>query len=452
MPMLCRACGHIENGPDGGRDAGAAARTRCPACGSPRRIAHAELFDLSIAHIDCDAFYAAIEKRDDPSLQGKPLIIGGGRRGVVSTACYVARRYGVRSAMPMFKALKACPDAIVIRPNMAKYVEVGRQVRAILETATPLVEPLSIDEAFLDLTGSTRLHGAPPAAVLARLVRRIEDELGVTASIGLSYAKFLAKLASEMDKPRGFAVIGRAEAKTLVRALPVGALPGVGKRFEETLRRDGHLTCADLARQPKGALEARYGAMGARIAAFAAAEDPRVVNPDRATKSISSETTLETDLARAEELKPLLWRQAEKVAARLKEKDYAAGSVHLKLKTDRFRIVTRQKPADPPTQLAERLYRIAEPLLLAELDGRRFRLIGIGAGDLKPAETADRDDLLAAAAPSASSARQARLEAAMAAIRSKGGQETIYKGRAIRPGEPEAAGVQQSGSGKGSTR
>jgi len=443
MNTLCRACGHIGPETD-------ARQTRCPACGSPRLISHPELADLSIAHIDCDAFYATIEKRDDPSLQAKPLIIGGGRRGVVSTACYVARRYGVRSAMPMFKALKACPDAVVLRPNMAKYVEVGRQVRAILETATPLVEPLSIDEAFLDLSGSTRLFGKPPAAVLAELVRRIETELGVTASIGLSYAKFLAKLASDMDKPRGFAVIGRADAKSLVAALPVGALPGVGKRFQETLHKAGLRTVGDLARQPPGALTDRYGAIGARIAAYAQAEDPRKVNPRRPTKSISSETTLESDLTEAEDLKPLLWRQAEKVAARLKEKGYAAGAVHLKLKTNRFQILTRQKPARPPTQLAERLYQIAEPLLLAELNGRRFRLIGIGAGDLQPAETADRDDLLAAASPGGGSAKQARIEAAMAAIRTKGGDKAIYKGRAIRPGA--AAGDQQSGKGSGSSR
>lgn len=426
MPMLCRQCGHLDPTLDD-RPA------RCPVCRSPRLIAHAELAELAIAHIDCDAFYAAIEKRDDPSLVDKPLIIGGGRRGVVSTACYVARRYGVNSAMPMFKALRACPDAVVIRPNMTKYSEVGRQVRDILNSATPLVEPLSIDEAFLDLSGSDRLFGKPPAATLADLVRRIESELGVTASIGLSYAKFLAKLASDMDKPRGFAVIGRAEARGLVAALPVGALPGVGKRFREKLTDAGLRKVGDLARQPEGALEAKFGAMGVRLAAFARAEDPRRVNPGRPTKSVSSETTLESDLSTAEDLKPLLWRQAERVAARLKAKNYAAGSVVLKLKTDRFRILTRQRPADPPTQLAERLYKIAEPMLLAELDGRKYRLIGVGASDLRPADGADRADLLSMAATVEDTARQARLEAAMTSIREKSGDKAIYKGRSIRP-------------------
>ena len=439
MTSLCRACGHIAEQPIG---------RRCPACRSPRIVAHPELADLTIAHIDCDAFYATIEKRDDPSLADKPLIIGGGRRGVVSTACYIARRYGVRSAMPMFKALKACPDAVVIRPDMAKYVAVGRAVRTILESATPLVEPLSIDEAFLDLTGSARLFGKPPAAILTDLVRRIEAELGVTASIGLSYAKFLAKLASEIDKPRGFAVIGRADARSYVAALPVQALPGVGARFTETLNADGFRRVVDLAKQPPGALAARYGAMGVRLEAFARAEDPRLVNPSRPTKSISSETTFETDIGDADDLKPLLWRQAERVARQLIEKNYAAGSVTLKLKTSQFRILTRQRPAEPPTQLAERLYRIAEPMLLAEVGQRTYRLIGLGAGDLKAPEGADQDDLLGRATPNQNSARLARIEAAMTVIREKSGDRAIYKGRALRPEKSD----QQRGSGKDSKR
>jgi DNA polymerase-4 len=437
MTTLCRQCGHIE---------AVMTKGRCPVCRSPRRIQHPELAELSIAHIDCDAFYATIEKRDNPELADKPVIIGGGRRGVVSTACYVARRFGVRSAMPMFKALKACPDAIVIRPDMAKYSEIGRQIRTILETATPLVEPLSIDEAFLDLTGSTRLFGKPPAAVLADLVLRIERDIGVTASIGLSYAKFLAKIASDMDKPRGFAVIGREEAKDLVAALPVSRLPGVGKKFTESLGKAGFRTIADLAKQPPGSLQIRFGASGARLEAFAQAEDPRKVNPKRPTKSVSSETTLIVDLSEAEDLKPILWRQAERVAARLKAKDFAAGSVVLKLKTDHFQSLTRQRVAEPPTQLAERLYQIAEPMLLAELGGRKFRLIGLGTNDLKASDGADRDDLLAAAAPGVSTKQQVKLEAAMAAIRAKDGEKAIYKGRAIRPGN------QQSGKGNGSKR
>jgi DNA polymerase-4 len=188
MSSLCRDCLHdFETG------------ARCPACRSPRVLSHPELFDLTIAHMDCDAFYASVEKRDNPELQGKPVIIGGGRRGVVSTACYVARIKGVKSAMPMFKALQLCPEAIVVRGRMTRYVEVSRQVRALMDELTPVVEPLSLDEAFMDLTGTARLHGHPPAVMLARLAKRMKDEIGITGSIGLSHNKFLAKVASDLD-------------------------------------------------------------------------------------------------------------------------------------------------------------------------------------------------------------------------------------------------------------
>ena len=202
---LCRDC-LAESGP---------AAKRCLACGSPRLLAHPERDLLSIAHVDCDAFYAAVEKRDDPSLADKPVIIGGRKRGVVSTACYVARTYGVRSAMPMFKALKACPHAVVIKPNMQKYVAAGRAVQKLMLELTPLVEPVSIDEAFLDLSGTERLHHGSPARTLARLAKRIEDELGITVSIGLAPNKFLAKVASDLAKPRGFSIIGRPRSSRL---------------------------------------------------------------------------------------------------------------------------------------------------------------------------------------------------------------------------------------------
>src|SRR5258707_490217 len=216
MSALCRDCGALAASP---ADAG-----RCGACGSPRIVAHAELDALSIAHIDCDAFYATVEKRDRPELAEQPVIVGGRQRGVVLACCYVARLYGVRSAMPMFKALAACPHAVVIRPDMAKYREVGRAVRAEMRRLTPLVEPLSIDEAFLDLSGTESVHGAAPAQLLAALARRVAASLGVTVSIGLSYNKFLAKLASDLDKPRGFAVIGRKEAAEFLADKPVGWL------------------------------------------------------------------------------------------------------------------------------------------------------------------------------------------------------------------------------------
>jgi len=195
VSTLCRDCTALHDD---------ANLRRCPACKSPRLVRHDEIASLSMAHIDCDAFYAAIEKRDNPAIADKPVIVGGGKRGVVSTACYVARTFGVKSAMPMFKALAACPNAVVVRPDMQKYALVGRQVRQLMLETTPLVEPLSLDEAFLDLTGTDRLHRCSPAQTLARLAKRIEDELAITVSVGLSFNKFLAKVASELDKPRGF--------------------------------------------------------------------------------------------------------------------------------------------------------------------------------------------------------------------------------------------------------
>jgi DNA polymerase-4 len=287
LPGFCRDC----FSPVGPKTA------RCATCGSPRLIRHPELFRLGIAHLDCDAFYAAIEKRDDPSLADKPLIIGGGKRGVVSTACYIARTYGVRSAMPMFQALKACPEAVVLPPAMDKYAAVGRQVRALMLALTPLVEPLSIDEAFLDLSGTERLHGAPPAITLARLARRIETELGITVSIGLSFGKFLAKVASDLEKPRGLSVIGRAEAIAFLSDKPVSLIWGVGKAMQARLAEDGIRTVGALQRMDEKELVRRYGAIGLRLAQLSRAEDDRAVDPSGEMKSISAETTFDSDLA-----------------------------------------------------------------------------------------------------------------------------------------------------------
>jgi DNA polymerase-4 len=404
---------------------------RCAACGSPRLLRHAELERLSIAHLDCDAFYATVEKRDDPSLRAKPVIVGGGRRGVVSAACYVARTYGVRSAMPMFKALKACPDAVVIPPNMEKYAAASRQVRAIMLSATPQVEPLSLDEAFLDLTGTEALHGGSPARTLARLVTRIEREVGVTASVGLSYNKFLAKLASDLDKPRGFAVIGRAEAPEFLAGLPVGAIWGVGRAMQAKLASDGVSRIAQLQRMDEIDLMRRYGVLGRRLARFARGEDDRRIEPDAATKSVSAETTFEADVAELEALESVLWRLCEKVAARLKRHGLAGGGVTLKLKTADFRLRTRSRMLAQPSQLADALFRAARPLLAAEVDGEAFRLIGIGASHIAEAEAADAPDL---ADPEA--LRRAAAERAIDAIRAKHGPAAIGKGRGLRSKAP----------------
>ncbi len=401
---------------------------RCQACGSPRALVHLELAELSIAHVDCDAFYATVEKRDNPALRDKPLIVGGGKRGVVATCCYIARTYGVRSAMPMFKALAACPQAIVVPPDMAKYARVARHVRALMLELTPLVEPISIDEAFLDLSGTEALHGGPAAFVLARFADRIEKDLGITVSIGLSYCKFLAKIASDLDKPRGFQLIGRTEAIAFLRGRPIGLISGVGKVMQERLARDGFNRFGDLQDRSEEDLLLRYGPEGQRLYRLAQGIDRRKVTPERETKSISAETTFDTDLSSAEDLMPVLHRLSEKVAVRLRRSALATRGLSLKLKSADFKTRTRARSGFPPTQLSNRLFAAARDLLLRELDGTRFRLIGIAAHDLCPAEEADQGDLV-----DTSLAREKATEAAIDALRDRFGPGAVVKGISLRP-------------------
>jgi len=414
--FLCRDCSAAGNA--------GIVPGRCPSCGSPRLLAHAELEALSIAHIDCDAFYASIEKRDDPSLGDKPLIIGGGVRGVVSTCCYIARQYGVRSAMPMFKARELCPQAVVIRPDMAKYVGVSRQVRALMETLTPSVQPISIDEAFLDLSGTDRLHRAAPAAVLVGLVRRIERDVGISVSVGLSHNKFLAKIASDLDKPRGFAVIGRAETLSFLAARPVELIFGVGKVFADRLRRDGFGTIADLQAAPPERLMRLYGEAGARLARLSRGEDDRAVETRGEMKTISSETTFNADLADFESLSTELLALSEKLSARLKAKRLVGDTVTLKLKTAGFLLRTRARHLMIPTQLAGILYESGQLLLAREVDGTSFRLIGIGLSGLGDAGDADPDDLVDPGV-----ARKAAAERAMDKVRHRFGRDAVMRGR-----------------------
>jgi len=416
MLGFCRDC--LADNPDHVR--------RCRTCGSPRLVAHAELAKLAIAHVDCDAFYATIEKRDNPSLRDKAVIVGGGKRGVVATACYIARTYGVRSAMPMFKALEACPHATVIRPDMAKYVRVGREVRALMLDLTPLVEPLSIDEAFLDLGGTERLHGMIPAKALARFAKEVEAKLGITISVGLSANKFLAKIASDLDKPRGFSVLNAHEALGFLAPRPVTFIWGVGKVFGETLARDGYRTIADLQRADETELMRRYGAEGQRLARLARGIDQRPVSPDRETKSVSAETTFAADIADQRTLERLLWELCEKVSARLKAKEIAGATVTLKLKTADFRLRTRARSLPAPTQLAAAIFEHGRELLAREVDGTQFRLLGIGVSALTGDEAADPADLVNARAQ-----RTAAAEHAMDRLRDRFGRSAVIRGRSI---------------------
>jgi len=407
---FCRDC--LADAPD--------KATRCPNCGSPRLARHRELDTLTIAHIDCDAFYATIEKRDDPSLVDKPVIVGGGKRGVVAAACYVARTYGIRSAMPMFEALRRCPSAVVVRPNMAKYVKAGREVRRAMFALTPLVEPLSIDEAFVDLTGTERLHGMSAAKALARFAAQIERELGITVSIGLSANKFLAKIASDMDKPRGFAVLGQADAAEFLAPKPVAFIYGVGAVSAAKLSADGFRLIADLQQADEHDLMRRYGEEGARLWRLGRGLDQRTVSPDRETKSISAETTFERDIGEFRPLEQHLWDLTERVSARLKANALAGSTVTLKLKSADFKIRTRARALGHPTQLAARIFAAGRDLLSHEVGTTHFRLIGIGVSNLRDVAGDDLADLI--------DRRAAEAEYAVDKLRSKFGRDAVVKG------------------------
>ena len=419
MHGFCRDCR---------RDAGEQA-ARCSACGSPRLLRHPDLDTLAIAHVDCDAFYATIEKRDDSTLADKAVIVGGGQRGVVLTACYVARTFGVRSAMPMFEARRLCPHATVVRPDMAKYARVGREVRELMFKLTPLVEPVSIDEAFMDLSGTARLHGMPPAKALAGFAVGVERALGITVSIGLSSNKFLAKIASDLDKPRGFAVLGGGEAAAFLAPKPVALIFGVGRIAQQRLARDGLRTIGDLQRAGESELRRRYGAEGVRLFRLARGLDDRPVHAEREAKSISAETTFDRDIADFRPLELRLWRLSEKVSSRLKANTLAGSTVTLKLKSADFRIRTRAQSLAHPTQLASRIFAVGRKLLARETDGTMFRLIGIGLSGLCDADVADFADLI--------DRRSAGAEQAIDRLRERFGGEAVIKGLAFEGEDDE---------------
>ncbi len=417
MQTLCRDCGMSP-----------VEAPACPHCGGRRILRHPELFDLAIAHVDCDAFFASVEKRDRPELASRPVIVGGtGGRGVVSTCCYVARISGVRSAMPMYMALKACPDAVVIRPDFSKYNATARQIRELMRRLTPLVQTLSIDEAVLDLSGTAALHGAPPAAVLAQLTKDVEREAGVTISIGLARNRLMAKIAAGRDKPRGFCVIG-GEAAGLLAGEPVRLLPGIGPAFARKLDGMGITKLGQMQGLDDREARRRFGEDGPALVRRSRGEDARAVDPRRDTKSISAETTFSTDLTRIEDLEAQLWRLSEKLGGRLKADGFAAVGVVLKLKTAGFSSRTRNQRLPQPSRLPETLFEAARTLLAKEVDGTAFRLIGIGATTLAPGEAADRPDL----ADPGTALRVAR-QIAIDRLRDKFGATAVIRGRGFTP-------------------
>jgi DNA polymerase-4 len=412
---------------------GQTAVRRCPGCGSPRIVAHEELEQLSIAHMDCDAFYASVEKRDRPELRDKPVIVGGGKRGVVTTCCYIARISGVRSAMPMFKALKACPQAVVIKPDFTKYRAESRRILGMAGELTPLIQNLSLDEAWMDLSGTERLHGAPPAVTLARLQARIEAETGLTVSIGLAPNKFLAKVASDLDKPRGFSVIG-SEAQAFLAPKPVGILPGVGPAMVASLDKAGLRTVGDLARTDVKQLAEQFGSHGLRLADLARGRDTRRVNPSEERKGISAETTFNEDLSALADLEDVLAELCEKVARHARTDGHAGRVVTLKLRTTDFRIVTRRRTIPVPTQTAKTLFAVGRELLAKEATGRPYRLIGIGIADLVEAGAVE-DDFFGG-----DERRALAGEKTLDAIRARFGAGAVTSGRIFRAkgGKPDA--------------
>ncbi|WP_415235098.1 DNA polymerase IV [Sneathiella sp.] len=404
-------------------------RNRCPHCQSPKLISHPELNQLSTAHMDCDAFYAAVEKRDNPSLAYKPVIVAhDGVRSVVSTCCYIARISGVRSAMPLFKAKKICPDGVIIKPRMDVYSAVSKQIHKLFDELTPMIEPLSLDEAFLDLSGTDKLHGRTPAQSMAWLAREIQQTIGITVSVGLSYNKSLAKLASDLDKPDGYAVIGQAEALTFLAPRPVGDIWGVGKALNKKLNAEGITTIGQLQHRDENDLIKKYGTMGSRLYQFSRGQDDRKVKSERKAKSISAETTFGTDISDIHVLADRLWPLCERVSARLKQTEKAGKTITLKLKTGNFQGITRSHTLDRPTQLAETLYQETLPLLQNAALGKSFRLIGVGISSFGKLDEADTPDLL-----DQDKGKIKEIETAMDKVRAKFGKDIILKGRGFKP-------------------
>jgi DNA polymerase IV len=385
---LCRDCGTLA------RVISRAELTAraCSRCGSARIIAHPELASLAIAHVDCDAFYASVEKRDHPDLIDEPLIVGGSQRGVVLTACYIARRYGVRSAMPMARALQLCPGAAVIRPDMEKYRRESRRIRELMEALSPRIESVSIDEAYLDLSECG--DNEPPARSLARLALQVEKRVGVTISIGLAPNKMLAKIASDFGKPRGFYVIGESDKLAVLAPMKVSALPGIGPVMTRKLEEMGYATIAQLRAAKLDDLTHRFGRWGRSLLARAHGEDARRVGFGRGRNvSVGAERTFAKDLARFEDIMAVMEQISQRVAERLVRSDLAATSLTLKLRRHDRYTTTHACRLHDPTQRAETILAAVMPVLRPRLDGTRYRLVGVTAHDLVPGQQADPPDL-----------------------------------------------------------
>ncbi|MDH3491535.1 MAG: DNA polymerase IV [Gammaproteobacteria bacterium] len=381
----------------------------------------------SILHVDMDAYYASVEQRDNPGLRGEPVVVGGGsNRGVVAAASYEARTFGIRSAMPMAEAIRRCPELCRVKPRMSHYKSVSRQIFAIFREFTPVVEGLSLDEAFLDVTASVTLFGAPAEIAMA-IKQRILDETRLTASVGVAENKLVAKIASDLDKPDALTVVWPEDYEARLDPLPVSVIPGIGRKTLARLSAVGICTVRDLRMADDRVLEPIFGRFTRKTRDRASGHDARPVVPSRAEKSISAEETYDRDLASREQMNRELLRLSERTASRLRKAGLAAGTVHIKIRQSDFRTYTRQRSISPPANGTDQLYAVTRTLLQAWL-GRnpaaKIRLLGVGGSNLAPAEQAD----LFAAAPDQP---DAPIDQAVDEIRDRFGSASVGRARTL---------------------
>ena len=381
----------------------------------------------SILHVDMDAFYASVEQRDNPDLRGKPLVVGGTtNRGVVAAASYEAREFGIRSAMPMRDAYRRCPSLLRVRPRMSHYQKVSKQIFGVFGHFTPLVEGLSLDEAFLDVTASVTLFGTP-VDIATAIKKKIRDETSLTASVGVAVNKLVAKIASDLDKPDGLTVIYPADYETRLDPLPVSVLPGIGRQTMKRLAGTGISTFRDLRMAETRILEPVFGRFAQKTRDRAAGIDDRPVVPTREEKSISAEETYDKDLATRESMDRELLRLTERTATRLRKAGLAAGTIQIKIRQSDFKTYTRQRSVRPPANGTDQIYAVARDLLgtwLGKNPGAKIRLLGVGGGNLAPVE---QPDLFAGART------ENTIDKAVDEIRDRFGNDLLGRARTLDP-------------------
>jgi DNA polymerase-4 len=381
-----------------------------------------------ILHVDMDAFFASIEQMDDPSLRGKCVVVGGrSKRGVVAAASYEARKFGIHSAMPIFQAWQKCPALVIVPPRRKRYSDLSRRIMAVLEAFSPLVEPISIDEAFVDISGCRRLHGSPRRTAQA-IKDKIYKRVGLTCSVGVAPSKFLSKIASDLEKPDGLTVISPEQVPSFIDRLPVRKVPGVGRRAQQTLSSMGIAYLGQVQDYPTSVLVRRLGKYGHRLAALSRGQDDSPVTPCNEAKSISTETTLPSNTWDRQLLSDYLLTQSQSVARELRRKQVRTRTITLKIKTDDFQLHSRSRTLEKPVQSAERIYQVALEIFRQFKLSKPVRLIGVGAGTLQPASMPVQADLF----PDEHQIRDGKWEKvdrAMDAVTKRFGSHAVVRGK-----------------------